>query len=112
SGKVAFITGSAQGIGLGIAKELAAQGATVMLSDKNEKKLAEVVASLKQQKVNVEGIYCDVTKKEDIKNAIQQTKEKFGQLHIVMNNAGMQHVSILEDFPSETFERMIKIMQI
>lgn len=111
-GKIAFITGSAQGIGLGIAKELAAQGATVMLSDKNEEKLTEVAHSLKQQNFDVEGIYCDVTKEEDIQNAIQQIKETFGQLHIVINNAGMQHVSMLEDFPSETFERMIKIMQI
>lgn len=105
--KVLFITGSAQGIGYEIAKAFALQGAKVVISDISQEKIDE---ALKYLPDTVSGIVCDVTDEEQIKEAIQFTVEKHGRIDILINNAGVQHVSYIEDFPTETFEKMIKIM--
>ena len=59
---------------------------------------------------NVKGIVCDVTKEKDIEKAINYTIESFGRIDYLVNNAGMQHVSFIEDFPTEKFELLLKIM--
>jgi NAD(P)-dependent dehydrogenase (short-subunit alcohol dehydrogenase family) len=82
TGKVAIITGAAQGIGLGIAKRLAASGAKVVLADIQEKgrEAAKTVAGSKF-------IRTDVTKEEEVKNLVEATVKDFGRLDIVVNNA-------------------------
>ena len=102
NGKVVFITGAARGIGFDVAKAFLEAGASVVISDVNKEALDEAVFTLNGQ---VKGIVCDVTKEEDIKNAIESTVESFGKIDILINNAGMQHVSLIEDF-----ELLIKIM--
>ncbi|MFC0229724.1 3-hydroxybutyrate dehydrogenase [Bhargavaea ullalensis] len=106
-GKVLLITGAARGIGYDIAKEFSAAGAKVMLSDLNEEAVKEAAASLEGE---AEGIRCDVTKEEDIEQAVGETLNRFGRIDILINNAGMQHVSMLEEFPTEKFELLVKIM--
>lgn len=59
---------------------------------------------------NASGIVCDVSKEEDVKRAIDATVERFGSIDILINNAGLQHVAIIEDFPAVKFEQMLKIM--
>jgi 3-hydroxybutyrate dehydrogenase len=108
--KVIFITGAASGIGYAIGKAFAECGAKVMLTDVNQDKLAESVSSLKESGYTISGQTCDVTKEPEIKQAIDQTVNEFGKLDILINNAGMQHVSPIEDFPTATFEKMVKIM--
>lgn len=105
--KVLFITGAAQGIGLEIAQEFYKAGAIVVLTDINEEKVKEAANLLGE---DVLGLECDVTKEEDIINCFNVTIEKYGRIDILINNAGMQHVAMLEDFPTERFELLIKIM--
>lgn len=105
--KVVFITGAAQGIGFEIAEEFFKNGAKVVLTDINEAKVQESAASLGGNSL---GIKCDVTSEEELKAAIDQTVDTFGRIDILINNAGMQHVAMLEDFPTERFELLVKIM--
>lgn len=105
--KVVLITGAAQGIGFEIAEEFFKNGAKVVLTDINEEKVKESAASLGGDSL---GIKCDVTNEEELKASIEQTVETFGRIDILINNAGMQHVSMIEDFPTERFELLIKIM--
>ncbi|MCP2033405.1 3-hydroxybutyrate dehydrogenase [Planomicrobium sp. HSC-17F08] len=106
-GKVLFITGAARGIGFDIAKAFSEAGAKVVISDLTQE---AVDAAAKQLPGEAVGIVCDVTKEEEIKRAIDFTVETYGSLDFLVNNAGMQHVSLLEDFPTEKFELLVKIM--
>lgn len=106
-GKVLFITGAAQGIGFEIAKEFLNAGAKVVLTDMNEEKVKEAALTLGN---GVVGIKCDVTSESDLQQAIDETVEHYGRIDILINNAGMQHVALLEDFPTERFEQLVKIM--
>lgn len=105
--RVLLITGAAQGIGFEIAQEFYKAGAKVVLTDINEEKVKYAAINLGNE---VLGIKCDVTKEEEIVNSINATIKEFGRIDILINNAGMQHVSMLEDFPTERFELLIKIM--
>lgn len=105
--KVVFITGAASGIGRQIGESFLKNGAKVVFSDINEAKLNEVIES---NGGDCLGIACDVTKEEDINSAIDRTVEHFGRLDILINNAGLQHVSMIENFPTDKFEFMLKIM--
>jgi 3-hydroxybutyrate dehydrogenase len=97
--KVLFITGAAQGIGFEIASEFAKAGAVVVLTDLNEEKVKEAAASLGSNAIGM-----------DIVKSIDETLAHFGRLDILINNAGMQHVAMLEDFPTARFELLLKIM--
>jgi len=109
-GKVVFITGAASGIGHAIGLEFLEKGAKVVFTDVNEEKLNEVVKGLQDEGKDCMGIKVDVTNEDDIKNAFDKTVEKYGRLDVLLNNAGLQHVSPLEDFPTTKFEFMIKVM--
>ena len=107
NGKVLLITGAAQGIGLEIAREFSKAGAKVVLTDINEDKVKEAALSLGN---GVIGLKCDVTIEQDLQQAIDGAIAQFGRIDILINNAGMQHVAMLEEFPTEKFEQLIKIM--
>lgn len=83
TGKVAIITGAAQGIGLGTAKRLAASGANVLLADIQEEK-GEQVASLIE---NASFVRADVSREDDIKHMIETAVKRYGRLDILVNNA-------------------------
>lgn len=108
--KVAFITGAASGIGLEIAKTFAKEGAKVVITDLNEKGAQDAVHSLKEQGYEALALPCDVTNEEQIEESINKTVETYGSIDIVVNNAGFQHVANIENFPTETFEKMLKVM--
>ena len=109
-GKVAFITGSASGIGLEIAKTFAQEGAKVVISDLNKEKSDSVANELREQGYEAFSAPCDVTDEEAFKNALESAHGRFGRIDILVNNAGLQYVSPIEEFPTEKFEFLIKVM--
>jgi 3-hydroxybutyrate dehydrogenase len=110
AGKVAFITGSASGIGLEIARTFAAEGAIVVISDMNTEKSKQVALELNKQGFETFSAPCDVTEEEAFKNSLELTYSTYGKIDILVNNAGLQHVAPIEDFPTERFELLIKVM--
>lgn len=108
--KVAFISGSASGIGLEIAQKFAQAGAKVVISDLNQEKCQQASQILQQQGFDVLSAPCDVSNETDYQAAIQLTERHFGRLDILINNAGFQHVAAIEDFPTETFQKLINVM--
>jgi 3-hydroxybutyrate dehydrogenase len=109
-GKVAFITGSASGIGLEIAKTFAQDGAKVVISDLNKEKSDSVASELREQGYEAFSAPCDVTDEEAFKNALESAHGRFGRIDILVNNAGLQYVSPIEEFPTEKFELLLKVM--
>ncbi|MCK6259343.1 3-hydroxybutyrate dehydrogenase [Fictibacillus sp. KIGAM418] len=108
--KVVVITGSASGIGFEIGKTFAENGSKVVLTDLNAegvKKAAEELNGLGYEAI---GLKADVTSEEDIKNMIEAAHKEYGRVDVLINNAGLQHVSPIEEFPTAKFELMIKIM--
>lgn len=109
-GKAAFITGSASGIGLEIAKTFAQEGASVVISDLNKEKSEHVATQLKEQGFEALSAPCDVTNEEAYKSSLNHAYETFGRIDILINNAGLQYVAPIEEFPTEKFELLVKVM--
>ena len=110
-GKSAVVTGSTSGIGLGIAKALAAQGADVMLNgfgDAGEIKalVADIAA---QYKVKIAYNGADISKPEQVTAMVEQCVKELGRIDILVNNAGIQHTSPIDEFPPEKWEQVIAI---
>jgi NAD(P)-dependent dehydrogenase (short-subunit alcohol dehydrogenase family) len=89
AGKTAFVTGAASGIGLGIATALAQAGAKVMLCDFEEAALSAAVAELKKTNVDVDSVRADVSLKTELQAAAEATTARYGNVHILVNNAGV-----------------------
>ena len=87
AGKTAFITGAASGIGLGVATALAQAGVKVMLCDIEKDALDKAVTALKRTNADVEGVVADVSLKAELQAAAEATLAKYGEVHIVHNNA-------------------------
>ena len=106
-GKTALVTGSTSGIGLGIAKALAAQGANIVLNGFGDVQgpTAEVAA------LGVQVAYhgADMSKPAEIEAMMTFAAERFGRIDILVNNAGIQHVARIENFPVERWDAIIAI---
>ncbi|MGG1676122.1 3-hydroxybutyrate dehydrogenase [Neobacillus sp. NRS-1170] len=109
-GQTAFITGSASGIGLEIAKAFAQEGAKVVISDLNKELCHKVADELNNQGFNALSAPCDVTDEEAYKNSIDKAYQSFGSIDILINNAGLQYVSPIEEFPTEKFKLLVDVM--
>ncbi|WP_391570730.1 3-hydroxybutyrate dehydrogenase [Cohnella sp.] len=109
--KVVLVTGAARGIGFEIGRRFAEGGATVVLTDLDGTAAEHSAESLRQSGLDAHGIKLDVTAPEsEIAGTIQSIESTWGSVDILINNAGMQYVSPVEHFPTETFERMLRIM--
>ena len=110
-GKTALVTGSTSGIGLGIAKALAAEGANVVLNgfgdgadiDRLKRGIAE------EHRVEVRYHGADMTRPEEIEAMVRAAERDFGAVDILVNNAGIQHVAPVEEFPVEKWNAVIAI---
>jgi 3-hydroxybutyrate dehydrogenase len=111
AGKVSLITGSTSGIGLGIARALAAAGSEIVLNGFGKPDgVANVQAKIASDyKVRVSFSSADMSKPTAIQEMIEQTLQTFGRLDILVNNAGIQHVAPLQDFPPEKWDAIIAI---
>ncbi|MFQ3844755.1 3-hydroxybutyrate dehydrogenase [Staphylococcus pseudoxylosus] len=108
--KVTIISGSASGIGLEIAKEFLNQGAKVVFTDINKTNLDNIVRDFKDKGFDCIGIPADVSNEDDVINLVEETEKHYGRIDVLVNNAGLQHVSNIEDFPTAKFKQMIDIM--
>lgn len=88
-GRVAFVTGAASGIGLGITTALAQAGVKVMMCDIEQDALDKAVDALRQTNADVDGVIADVSLKDQMQVAADATIERFGKVHILVNNAGV-----------------------
>ena len=112
AGRVAVITGSTSGIGLGIARALASAGADVVINGLGEPgAIARVQAELEQEfplnRVAYNG--ANLMKGEEAAGLVEQTIADFGAVDILVNNAGIQHVSPIETFPTRKYEAIIAL---
>ena len=106
-GKVAIITGASRGIGKAIASTCASLGINISIAARGEGPLKETAAELsKKYEVEVLAVATDVTKLADLENLVNKTKEKFGKIDILINNAGVSSQSPFEKQPFEDFESL------
>ena len=106
-GKTALITGSTSGIGLGIAKALAQQGANVVLNGFGDATTPQAEIAALGVKVAYHG--ADMSKPGEIEDLMKFAASNFGRVDILVNNAGIQHVAKVEDFPVERWDAVIAI---
>ena len=106
-GKTALVTGSTSGIGLGIAKALAAQGANIVLNGFGDAEAPKAEIAALGVKVGYHG--ADMSKAGEIEDMMKYAAAQFGRVDILVNNAGIQHVSRIEDFPVERWDAIIAI---
>ena len=111
SGKTALVTGSTSGIGLGVAKELAGSGANIILNGFGEASAIEETKAELARAHNVGVIYspANMALPEEIEDLVALAGEEFGGIDIVVNNAGIQHVAPIEEFPIEKWSAIIAI---
>ena len=104
-GKSAVVTGSTSGIGLAIARALAHEGANVMINGFGEKAAIEAERSAIEKEFSVKSVYsdADMTKPAAIAEMIRTAEASFSRVDVVVNNAGIQHVAPLEQFPLGAF---------
>jgi 3-hydroxybutyrate dehydrogenase len=106
-GKTALVTGSTSGIGLGIAKSLAGQGANIVLNGFGDVEGPKAEVAALGVKVAYHG--ADMSKPAEIEDMMKFAATQFGRVDILVNNAGIQHVANVEDFPIEKWDAIIAI---
>jgi 3-hydroxybutyrate dehydrogenase len=111
SGRVAVITGSTSGIGLGIARALAAAGADVVLNGFGAPEEIERIRSKIVADFGVQAAYAaaDMMQSDAIAHMIAGILQQFGRIDVLVNNAGIQHVAPLEQFPAEKWDAIVAI---
>jgi 3-oxoacyl-[acyl-carrier protein] reductase len=107
-GRVAVITGAAQGLGLAIAEAFAAEGASVVLADMNEE---QVTASARSLGIGDRalGVRCDVTDEHDVDALVAAATERFGRLDVMVNNAGITRDTTMRKMSVTDFELVVDV---
>lgn len=110
-GKTAIVTGSTSGIGQGMAYALAKAGCNVMLNGLGDAATIEAERAKMEKDTGSKILFngADMTKPDQIEAMIKETKAKFGSVDIIVNNAGVQHVAPIDEFPPEKWDQIIAI---
>ena len=109
-GKVAFVTGAANGIGRAAAIAFAREGASVVAADVSERSNQETVRMIEGLGGRALAVSCDVTREKDVQRALNATIEKFGRLDFAFNNAGIEYaIKPVADVTEEEWDRIIDI---
>ncbi len=111
SGKTALVTGSTSGIGLGIARALAHEGASIIVSGMGDLKEIDRICDEMKSDSGCEVYYspADMMNPKQIRKMVVEAQKKFGSLDILVNNVGIQHVCPIEDYPEEKWDAIIAI---
>ena len=109
TGKIAFVTGAASGIGLGITTALAQAGVKVMLCVIEEPALAAAVERLKLTNVDADSVRADVSLKNELKAAAEATIARYGKIHILVNNAGVTGGGIYGEWTDAAWDWTIDV---
>ncbi|MCC9137832.1 SDR family NAD(P)-dependent oxidoreductase [Pontibacter silvestris] len=111
SSKTVLITGGAQGIGRGMAQAFAKAGANVIITDNDKEAGQEATQWFLEQNLKVTFLPCDVADEEQVKELMEQVKEKYGQLDVLINNAGIANPSVgpLQDMDLADFDRVLAV---
>ena len=110
TGKVAFVTGAANGIGRATALAFAREGANVVVADISEQGNQETARTIEELGGRAIAVRCDVTRAEDVKAALDKTIETFGRLDFAFNNAGVeQKIAASADLTEEEWDRIVNI---
>lgn len=105
--RVAVVTGASKGIGAGIAKGLAAEGATVVVNYASSKEDAErVISEITEQGGKAIAVQANVSKAADVRRLFAETRKVFGKLDVLVNNAGVYEFAALEEITEEQFHRL------
>lgn len=107
--KVTVVTGAAQGIGAAIARLFSAEGAKVVLIDRQEEQLKKLSEELKEKNPEVSYFTFDITNKEEIKKAFAQIKEQHGRIDALINNAGITRDSMSYKMTEESWDQVIDV---
>ncbi|WP_375463517.1 3-hydroxybutyrate dehydrogenase [uncultured Methylobacterium sp.] len=109
--KTALVTGSTSGIGLGVARALAREGADVVINGFGEAGAIEAARAAIESEFGVRAHYSasDMTKPAEIAGMVREAEERFGAVDVLVNNAGIQFVSAIEAFPGDKWEQIIAI---
>jgi len=111
TGKVALVTGSTSGIGLGIARALAGKGVNIMLTGFGDAQDIEDLRSELEHEFSVNVFYdgSDLSVPDQVQGVVRSTQAQLGSLDILVNNAGIQFVSPIHEFPDEQWEAIISL---
>jgi NAD(P)-dependent dehydrogenase (short-subunit alcohol dehydrogenase family) len=108
-GSVAIVTGAARGIGLAISRELADQGAYVVLTDSDPRQLEDALRSLRQYGARVTSVECDVTSDASVDAMIDYVTQQHGRIDILVNNAGVGLGGPVESIPIDEWRWIIDV---
>ncbi len=107
--KVVIVTGASSGIGLAIAKEIAGRGAKVVMAARSEDKLKKIESELRNKGFEAYAIRTDVSDKDDCRNLIEKTVEKYGKINILINNAGISMRALFANVEVEVLRQLMEV---